>query len=95
MAMPCRGFECDLNDVDVSEVQDFTGVFTVSFNRQFNGDISQWDTSSATCMKRMFEKTQEKSRMAETSMWFKSHWSPWMALASRIKALVPKCNRNR
>ena len=32
----------------------------------------------------MFEKTQEKSRMAETSMWFKSHWSPWMALASRI-----------
>ena len=53
-----RGFECDLNDVDVSEVQDFTGVFTVSFNRQFNGDISQWDTSSATCMKRMFENSE-------------------------------------
>ena len=53
-----RGFECDLNDVDVSEVQDFTGVFTVSFNRQFNGDIYQWDTSSATCMKRMFENSE-------------------------------------
>lgn len=49
-----RGFDCDLNDVDVSEVKDFTGVFNVSHNGKFKGDISQWDTSSATCMRRMF-----------------------------------------
>ncbi len=53
-----RGFDCDLNDVDVSQVKDFTGVFNVSHNGQFNGDISKWDTSSATCMTRMFDRSE-------------------------------------
>lgn len=50
-----RGFDCDLNDIDVSDIRDFTGVFNVSHNGQFVGDISKWDTSSATTMTRMFE----------------------------------------
>lgn len=49
-----RGFDCDLNDVDVSEVKDFTRVFMNSHNPEFVGDISRWDTRSATKMHQMF-----------------------------------------
>lgn len=53
-----RGFDCDLNDVDVSDVRDFTGVFNVSHNWEFVGDISQWDTSNARRMARMFQRSE-------------------------------------
>lgn len=54
-----HGMQCDLNCIDVSRVTDFSRVFSSSpLLRQFNGDISKWDTSKAQSMKGMFQGSQ-------------------------------------
>ena len=53
-----QGLECDLNDIDVSKVKDMSGLFSADALKDFNGDISKWNTSNVKDMRYMFNGSQ-------------------------------------
>ena len=47
-----RGWDADLNDIDVSKIDNIGGLFAGSL---FNGDISEWDVSNVIDMSSTFQ----------------------------------------
>ena len=73
------GTDCDLNDIDVSLIEDMSTVF---FRSRFNGNISRWNVRNVTDMSNMFIGSEFNGDISE---WDVSNVNKMMGMFSRSK----------
>lgn len=61
-----RGKYANLNDIDTSNVKKFIDIF---LDRDFDGDISEWEVSQATHFTRMFLNSTFTGKKSDLSQW--------------------------
>ena len=64
-----RGNNADLNDVDVSNIEDFSFLFSYGNLKEFDGDISKWDVSHAKTFEAMFYTSKFSGKNSDISNW--------------------------
>ena len=64
-----RGNNADLNDIDVSNIKDFSLLFSYGNLKEFDGDISDWDVSNAGTFDAMFYTSKFSGKNSDLSHW--------------------------
>ena len=80
------GLECNLNDIDVSKIEDMGYLFNAAaydvFN-EFNGDISLWNVSNVKDMRGMFNRCEKFN--CDLSKWDVSNVEKMLFMFNRCK----------
>lgn len=63
-----KGNNCSLNHIWTGQIKDFSYLFSGEFKR-FDGDISEWDTSSAEDMSYMFHSSNFTGKNGGIGKW--------------------------
>lgn len=79
----------DLNDIDVSEIDDFTQLFCyIGFNYKIKAiDISDWDVSHVTSFRSMFAECSHLQYVGDLSRWDVSEGTNFSSMFMNCKFL--------